>query len=71
MDYNNKSNVYYRNARPEMLQFLPKNFDKILDIGCGEGLFAHSIREKTNREIELWGIEPMEKTRVRSQKEVR
>jgi len=70
MDYNNKSNVYYRNARPEMLQFLPKNFDKILDIGCGEGLFAHSIREKSNREIELWGIEPMEKQGLEAKKKL-
>lgn len=70
MDYNNKSNVYYRNARPEMLQFLPKNFDKILDIGCGEGLFAHSIREKSNRDIELWGIEPMEKQGLEAKKKL-
>ena len=70
MDYNNKSNVYYRNARPEMLQFLPKNFDKILDIGCGEGLFAYSIREKSNRDIELWGIEPMEKQGLEAKKKL-
>ncbi|WP_298894205.1 class I SAM-dependent methyltransferase [uncultured Psychroserpens sp.] len=58
MDYNNKSNTYYKNEREEMLEFFPTDAKTVLDIGCGEGAFASVIKEKY--QIETWGIEYME-----------
>ena len=58
MDYNNKSNTYYKNTREEMLEFFPTNAKTVLDIGCGEGAFASLIKEKFK--TETWGIEYME-----------
>ncbi len=57
MDYNNKPGDYYSNDRQEMLNFLPKDAKKILDVGCGDGAFA-SIVKKMN-DAEVWGIEYM------------
>jgi len=57
MDYENKTDQYYDNYRPEMLAFLPTDVSKILDVGCSNGGFGKSIKE--NRDVEIWGIEPM------------
>ncbi len=57
MDYTNKSKAYYSNKRNEMLQFLPETAKRILDIGCSNGAFAASVKEKTKAEV--WGIEFM------------
>lgn len=46
--------VYYQSQRKEMRKFLPKNYNKILDIGCGEGNFTKNL----NGVYEIWGIEP-------------
>ncbi len=37
-----------------MVKFIPNEARKILDIGCGEGVFSASLK-KPNREI--WGVE--------------
>lgn len=58
MDYNNKANDYYNHERPEMLDYLPEGCKTLLDVGCGEGNFAHYIKQK--HKIEAWGIELME-----------
>lgn len=58
MDYNNKPDNYYKNIRHEMLDFLPSNAKKVLDIGCAEGFFGEAIKIKNNAEV--WGIEYME-----------
>lgn len=57
MDYHNKPADYYSNVRSEMLEYLPKDASRIIDIGCGNGAFGKVIREK--REAEVWGIELM------------
>lgn len=57
MDYENKPLDYYQNPRPEMLEFLPSKATKVLDVGCSNGAFGLSIKEKNNAEV--WGIEPM------------
>ncbi len=41
-----------------MLDFLPPNSKKILDVGCGQGSFASVIKEMQGAEV--WGIEYME-----------
>jgi len=60
MDYNNKSDIYYSKSRPEMLEFLPETATTILDVGCGEGIFAKSLKEHSKNNLEIWGIELME-----------
>ena len=50
-----KPDGYYTQQRPEMLEFVPQNASKILDVGCGEGIFASQLRQKLNSET--WGVE--------------
>ena len=57
MDYNNKSETYYKNSRPEMLSSFPSDAKTVLDVGCGEGDFAMSIKKLFK--TETWGIEYM------------
>lgn len=58
MDYKNKPSGYYDNIRLEMLEYLPNDAKKIIDIGCGNGAFAEKIKERNKAEV--WGIEYME-----------
>ena len=64
MDYDNKPDGYYNNARIEMLDFLPKTAVKVLDVGCGNGIFANLIKERNNAEV--WGIELMEQEAIKA-----
>lgn len=50
-----KPETYYKNERIEMLQFAPRSARRILDIGCGEGVFGSIL--KTELQAEVWGIE--------------
>ncbi len=59
MEYKNKSKKYYANSRPEMQELLPKNVRTLLDVGCGNGAMASKLKEKYN--LEVWGVEFMEK----------
>lgn len=52
------SNNYYSNNRIEMKKFIPQDAKKILDIGCGEGIFCNSLKKI---DTELWGVEMNEK----------
>lgn len=49
------TNYYNRSIREEMLKYIPENVEKILEVGCGEGLFLRYFKE--NRNSETWGIE--------------
>lgn len=51
----NKPRSYYQGDRPEMIQYVPRNSKRILDVGCSEGGFGGLLQNK-NREV--WGIEP-------------
>jgi 2-polyprenyl-3-methyl-5-hydroxy-6-metoxy-1,4-benzoquinol methylase len=55
-DYKNKPEGYYNVKRKEMLEFLPVNSKKILEIGCGDGTFASFLK---NENTVVWGIELM------------
>ncbi len=57
MDYENKPEGYYNDEREEMLSFLPKDAKKVLDVGCGNGVFAASLKRENDAEV--WGIELM------------
>jgi len=49
------TSIYYINKREEMLQFIPEGSKKILEVGCGEGIFASAVKKKMNAEV--WGVE--------------
>lgn len=57
-DYSVKSNMYFRNARREILPFIPTQTTRVLEIGCGEGEFAATL--KAERQVQVTGIEPFE-----------
>lgn len=50
---------YYANARPEMVQFVPLEARRILEVGCGEGVFGNHLKKV--RGAEFWGVEIFEK----------
>jgi 2-polyprenyl-3-methyl-5-hydroxy-6-metoxy-1,4-benzoquinol methylase len=40
-----------------MLDFLPNRVERVLEVGCGAGEFAASVRQ-LNPNVVIWGIEP-------------
>lgn len=55
---------YYGYDREEMLKYLPANMHKILEVGCGEGLFGFLCKQKMG--AEFWGIELIEDAAVKA-----
>jgi 2-polyprenyl-3-methyl-5-hydroxy-6-metoxy-1,4-benzoquinol methylase len=54
---NKKSEQMYTGSkRPEMAQFLPNEYSKVLEIGCHVGNFVQFVRKP----CEYWGVEPFE-----------
>jgi 2-polyprenyl-3-methyl-5-hydroxy-6-metoxy-1,4-benzoquinol methylase len=52
---NEKSKLVYSPwIRPEMLDFLPNEYSRVLEIGCNVGNF----RQFLNKHCEYWGVEP-------------
>jgi 2-polyprenyl-3-methyl-5-hydroxy-6-metoxy-1,4-benzoquinol methylase len=45
---------YYRQARSEMFEFIPKGLSIALEVGCGSGFFGKELIEQG---MEVWGIE--------------
>lgn len=56
---------YFTNARPEIQTMVPANVKKVLDVGCGEGLFGAGLKQKLN--CTVWGIEPNSDAAARAQ----
>jgi len=52
-----KPSIYFEHKRTEILNFMPKEFKSILDIGCGAGGFLSNFDNKIYRA----GIEPDKK----------
>jgi len=48
--------AFYHSVRVEMVDFLPSEYSKVLEIGCNEGNF----RQFASKHSEYWGIEPFE-----------
>lgn len=68
MSYNQKTEGYYAQARPEMIDFIPIGANKILDIGCGEGAFSQQLKQKLNAEV--WGLEINNNAAAMAQKKI-
>jgi SAM-dependent methyltransferase len=47
---------YYEQPRTEMLSLLPEPCHRVLEIGCGSGVFGATV--KALRGAEVWGLEP-------------
>jgi 2-polyprenyl-3-methyl-5-hydroxy-6-metoxy-1,4-benzoquinol methylase len=47
--------TYYQGERTEMLQLLPSDARRVLELGCGEGGFGALV--KRDREAEYWAME--------------
>lgn len=45
---------YHTHQRPEMTQFLPDSYHRVLEIGCGNGVFKQNLSQTPE---EYWGIE--------------
>ena len=50
--------TYFSSSRPDMEKFLPTNYEKVLEIGCGDGGFSRYL----DNSAELWGVEPNEES---------
>lgn len=59
-----ETSVYYSQSRSEVAQFLPTRYEKVLEIGCGEGNF----RANLNEICEYWGVEPVHDVAARAEK---
>jgi len=46
---------YFTYTRQEMLKFVPSNAKRILDVGCGGGIFGSIVKSNLNSEV--WGVE--------------
>ena len=51
--------VGYYSDRVDMVKYIPENVQTLLDVGCGEGKFGYTCKQKKN--MEIWGIELFEK----------
>jgi 2-polyprenyl-3-methyl-5-hydroxy-6-metoxy-1,4-benzoquinol methylase len=48
---------YYGHPRREMVPFVPEGVSRILDVGCGAGGFAASLKEARGVRLQIWGVE--------------
>lgn len=51
----NQSSPYYEGVRKEVAKFLPGQYSRVLEVGCGEGGFHLNLKQH----CEHWGIEPV------------
>lgn len=56
--YEPKKKRYFETERPEMLDFVPRNAARIVEFGCGAGVFAQRIKERQGAYVV--GVELME-----------
>ena len=54
--YAEKDSVYFGYSREEMLPFVPEQATEILEVGCGSGAFAATL--KRSRPVRITAIEP-------------
>jgi len=51
--------VYGWNPRPEVREFIPLEARLVLEVGCGQGAFGQTLRERLGPEAYLVGIDPV------------
>jgi GT2 family glycosyltransferase/2-polyprenyl-3-methyl-5-hydroxy-6-metoxy-1,4-benzoquinol methylase len=56
----NKTSSYYGFERPEVLQLVPEDATRILDVGCGTGRLGENIKKRQNAVV--YGVEPQHET---------
>jgi SAM-dependent methyltransferase len=56
LDYKNKLEGYYDGLRKDILPLLPRNVEKVLDVGCGKGATLAYLKEHNYCDIAL-GVE--------------
>jgi len=66
--YDNKADSYFLNNRNEMLEFLPQNPQRLLDIGCGGGDFGALVKKTYNNEV--WGVDLSKKAIERAKAQI-
>lgn len=49
-----ETSVYHEGVRTEVIDFVPQEYSKVLEIGCGKGGF----RVNVSNDCEYWGVEP-------------
>lgn len=49
--------VYPAHARAELMQYIPRGINSLLDVGCGKGGFGRAVREVRGGALRLVGIE--------------
>lgn len=54
-DFSTKADLYFAQPRPEMARYVPATAKRILDVGCAQGVFGASLKQKNGAEV--WGIE--------------
>lgn len=42
---------YFGNPRPDMAQFVPPGLERVLELGCGSGLFGEALKRSGVREV--------------------
>ncbi len=57
--YEAKGAGYFDCGRDELLPFIPRGAQRILDVGCASGLFGERLKREL--QAECWGVEPAAK----------
>ena len=55
-NYQRAPDPYYQSERRDLIQYIPKQGSRVLEIGCGEGAFALMLKTECGYK-EAWGIE--------------
>jgi SAM-dependent methyltransferase len=55
-EYQAKAPSYFEYERSEMLDMIPDDVRRVLDVGCGSGRFGRLVKQE--RGAEVWGVEP-------------
>ena len=58
---------YYAQSRDEMLAFIPRTAERLLDIGCSEGRFGEAVK-RIMPGCETWGVEPVKAAAARAER---
>jgi 2-polyprenyl-3-methyl-5-hydroxy-6-metoxy-1,4-benzoquinol methylase len=60
--------TYFGHPRREMEPFVPADVRRLLDVGCGAGAFAATLRAaRPGRPLEIWGVELAPEAAARAQ----